>query len=379
MSLYELLLERNNRETKPFVSIHEAYATLLNQVDALQSKCEAAEREISSLQQQNEEAAANSAPSSSKSLLGGGSKASSAAATAALKNEARLRDKLEKLQEELNSKLKREAEDQAEALKTAKHLSEMKDLNTAQERTLANLKEENERAERAIEHLTNEVNDAKSRTELAEKQYEGLKSTIRLLQNENDKLKKENHILEERLVADKGKTVEEMNVLNDMVNALKMEVDMLRTYKVQEEKRSKSWFGGGGAATASGNAKAAEKSKKGKEGSSSRKWGSFGVILPSSPKHTIQSAHSMEGTCVMYDDSGMTDLVATASSDSTVKVWDTNSGSVRATLRGTSGHSIIGCDLQGSFVVGAGSDKTCRVWNLRTERMVGTVVNQFSQ
>lgn len=70
-----------------------------------------------------------------------------------------------------------------------------------------------------------------------------------------------------------------------------------------------------------------------------------------------------------YDASG-TDLLATASSDSTVKVWDASSGMLRSTLRGGSGHTIISCDISGSIVVGAGSDKTCRVWNLRTERMV---------
>jgi WD40 repeat protein len=62
--------------------------------------------------------------------------------------------------------------------------------------------------------------------------------------------------------------------------------------------------------------------------------------------------------------------VATASSDSTVKVWDASSGMLRSTLRGGSGHTIISCDISGGLVVGGGSDKTCRVWNLRTERMV---------
>lgn len=356
--IYQLLLERNARETNPFVSIHEANNTLLNQVDALQAKCDAAERELSSLRHQIQEVATP------------GSRVSSAAAAAALKNEARLRDKLEKLQEELNAKLKAEADDKAAALKTAKELSDMKDLNTAQEATITNLREENDRAERAIEHLTNELNDAKANTELAEKQYDGLKKTIRVLQEENDVLKTENRKLEERLVADKGKTVEEMNLLNDMVQALKMEVDMLRAYKIQEDKRAKSWFGGRaqGPSTEDVKQSGSSDSPSPSKGDS-RKFGSFGVIVPSTVKYSL-TAHSMEGTCLRYDTSG-TDLVATASSDSTVKVWETGSGSVRATLRGTAGHSIIACDILGGLVVGGGSDKTCRIWNLRTQRMVG--------
>jgi Autophagy protein 16 (ATG16)/WD domain, G-beta repeat len=378
--IYDLLLERNRRETLPFVAIHESHARLLNQVDYLQSKLEAAEREASQLQQDLLESGAHGSNGSAAGALSGAgspgkpqSKASAAAAQAAVKNEARLRDKLEALQEELNAKLKGESDRQLEALKTSKEISDLKDMNTAMERTIVNLRGENERSERAIEHLTNEVNDAKSRTELAEKQYEGLKRTIRTLQQENDKLSAENRKLEERLMADKGKTVEEMNTLTDLVNALKMEVDMLRSYKIHEDKR-RSWFGGGivpmkvegGPPSASPTNNGAD--RKSGAADESRKFGSFGVVLPSTVKRTI-AAHAVEGTCVRYDDSG-TDLVATASSDSTVKVFDTGTGSCRATLRGTPGHAIISCDVSGSLVVGGGSDKTCRVWNLRTERMV---------
>ena len=352
--IYQQLLERNTRETTPFLLIHEANATLLNQGDGLRAKCERLEREISELQQQVKDSASNSA----------GGKANGAAANAAIKNEARLRDKLEKLQEELNAKLKVHADDQSAALKTAKELTDMKDLNTAQEMTINNLRNENSLAEKAIEHLENQLADSKSRTQLAEQQYTGLKDTIRILQEENDVYGKENRQLETRLVEDKGKLVDEMNVLTEMVDALKKEVDMLRSYKVQEDKR-RTWFG---KAAVPVDDEEEKKEKAQKEKSNTRLFGNFGVIPPSAPKYTI-AAHAMDCTCIKYDESG-TDLVATSSSDSTVKVWDTNTGTVRATLRGASGHAIIGCDISGNLVVGAGSDKTCKVWNLRTERMV---------
>jgi WD40 repeat protein len=62
--------------------------------------------------------------------------------------------------------------------------------------------------------------------------------------------------------------------------------------------------------------------------------------------------------------------VATGSSDSTVKVWDGAQGTLQATLRGGNGNVIIACDISNGIVVGGGTDKTCRVWNARTERMV---------
>jgi autophagy-related protein 16 len=353
-SVYELVIERNNRETAPFLSVHEANATLLIQVDALLTKYELSEREVSSLRQQLQDAAITSP----------GTKVTSAAAKAARKYEVQLRDKLEKLQDEYNAKLKSEANDQAAALKTAKDLSDMKDLNTAQEMTIANLREENKGAERAIEHLTNELSEAKSRTDLAEKQYDGLKKTIRSLQIENDHLKKESRIIEQRVVTEKGKTVDEVNILTEMVNSLKREVDMLRAYN------KGSWFS---KKVSKEKADNEDKQIVAKGQDSGRKWGTLGTVLPSAPKQTID-AHTMDGTCVKYDASG-TNLVATSSSDSTVKIWDTNSGTVRVTFRGTVGHSMMCCDINGSTVVGGSSDKTCRVWNLRTQRMVRTDAN----
>lgn len=383
--LYEKLLERNTRETIPFRSIHESNARLWQQIDGLQNKLEFSEREISKLHQTIDE---QMSISGSK----GGGKSSVGAAAASLKNETRLRDKLEKLQEEYNEKLKAEAHDQAAALKVAKELSELKDLNKAQETAIAQIKEEKAQAERAIEHLQSEVREAKSRTDLAEKQYEGLKLTIRSLQEENDNIQKENRQLEMRLLTDKGKLVDEMNVMAEMVDGLKREVDMLRSLKGQEEKRragptgqgqqqqqeekekEKKWslFGSFSMESHEPNDSKAndDKNKKENKETAARKFGVFGVIVPTSPKHIIPTAHSIEGTCVRYDG----DVVVTASSDACVKVWDTQSGTVRSTFRGSGGNAILACDVYGGLVAGGGTDKTCRVWNIKTDRMLHHIV-----
>ena len=307
-----------------------------------------------------------------------------------MKNETRLRDKLEKLQDDYNAKVQGEAEEKAEALKTAKRVAELQDLTSSQEQEI-------ESNQRAIKHLQNEVDDAKARTDLAEKQYDGLKVTIRVLQEENDEIKKENRLLEGRLVSDKGKLVEEVNALNELVDSLKRENEMLKSLKQPdsesttvkekkpETKSSGGWFGGAFGGSSGNNASlpsslsqstpaprttAQEPSQPNnkKNISSTPKFGTVGVFLPSTAKQKV-TAHSAEGYCIRYDGSGK-DLVATSSSDSTVKVWDTSSGSIRATLHGSQGHAMIACDLYGHLVVGASSDKTCKIWNLRTERMV---------
>ena len=114
------------------------------------------------------------------------------AASAALRNESRLRDKLEKLQQELNTKLRLEADDAAKALRTATELAHLKDERAAQEKAIAKLTSEKEVTNKAMEHLREQLEDAKASVKLAELQYDGLKETIRTLQDENDELKKEN-------------------------------------------------------------------------------------------------------------------------------------------------------------------------------------------
>jgi autophagy-related protein 16 len=348
--LYQLVLERNNRETNPFLSIHVANATLLNQIDALQAKCAYLERElvIQTERLQNDSSASGGRGAVPHSV--------------ALKEETRLREKLEKLQEELDEKLKASAEEQASIFELTKELSDVKDLNVAQESTISNLTAENERQERSIDHMTTELTDAKSRTKLAEQQYVGLKDTIRVLQEENDLIKKENQELSTRFVTEKESLSDEMNKLTEMVEKYKREVQILHGLKEQDDKR-KSWFGLG----SKGGQNIPEKSDATVD-NDARKFGSMSVVVPTSPKQMVQ-AHKGEASCVRYDASGM-DLVATGGADSTVQVWDTSNASLKATLRGGSSNSIISCDISNGVVIGGGSDKTCRVWNLRTGRMV---------
>jgi len=335
-NLHGLIVERNVRETDGFLHVHQANATLLNQVDALREKCEALERQQVIVSE----------------LKNNGS-------SAALRNETRLRDKLEKLQEDLNKKLTDHQNDTAQALESAKSLALMKESNGNLEQRIKRLEQNISSKDKAISHLEEKYDDARATTKLAEKQYTGLKETIRSLQQENDVLKVENGKLIDRLVNDKEKTSTEVNVLNEMIDQLKKEVDMLRTLKHQDEKR-RSWFG-----NSSDVSNENDKPHEGKV--SSYSFGTTGSIIPTSVKHTI-NAHAGDATCVCYDKSHGGLLVTSGASDSMVKVWNTTTAALQATLRG--GGVITACDISGDLVVGGGSDKMCRVWNLQTQRMV---------
>ena len=352
--IYQQILERNERETTPFVSIYDSYSSLLSLTDTLQAKCFAAEGEAESLRRQLHDVGVKS----------GGSSLSTSVVKSAMKNETKLRDRLEVLQEEFNATVKKERE-------TATLLQESQSLNVNNQKTIDVLSKQLEEAKQLNCRLQEQLKDMGSSSNLLEEQNDKLKETIRSLQGDNDTLKKENLIFEGRLVSDKGKAVDEMNELNEMVERLKAEVEMLRSLSVVEKniqqskdavKSSSPRFGGKVSQTGAGTNDSAGCSE-------TRKFGTFDVaVVPSKVKQTI-AAHMMEGTCVRYDPSGP-NLIASASSDSSVKVWDTVSGQPRGIFRGSSGHSIICCDIASPLVVGGGSDKTCRVWNLSNERMV---------
>lgn len=375
-SIHQQLLERNARETTPFVPVYEAYSYLQQQVDALQNKLDDSDQEVAALRQQVHDRCDTS--TNNKGPLQ--KSKSNIAMQSALKNETRLRDKLELLQEEYNTKLKVESDVQADALKTAKRLLEVQALCDSNEKTIVSLKQQVDRGIDAVDRLQLQVQDAESRTLLAEQQYDGLKTTVRSLQEENDALSKENRMFEGRIVSDKEKEADEMNKLTEMIEKLQNEVVMLRTLKQHEDQRKStssstksSWFGGSSHKDSVANAIAGSTTLLTKdETTPTRKFGDFGVVVvPTTPKQTIATAHAMEITFVKYEASGSSsNLLVTGSSDSTVKLWDSTNGSLRSTFRGSPGHSIMCGDFSGNVVVGGGSDKTCRVWNIRTERMV---------
>ena len=203
--IFQLIQDRNAWETDPFISIYETNASLLNLTDALEVRCIVAEREVANLRQQLQEAA----------LVKGGTKntVNNIALTAAMKNETRLRDKLETLQEEFSTKLKAESVVQAEALRTATRLQAVQNLNTSYEKVMITMKEEIEQGKLTLKRMEEKMKDCEATSKLVEQQYDGLKTTIRTLQEENDDVKKENRTLEGRMLAEKGKLVDEMNIL----------------------------------------------------------------------------------------------------------------------------------------------------------------------
>jgi WD40 repeat protein len=75
-----------------------------------------------------------------------------------------------------------------------------------------------------------------------------------------------------------------------------------------------------------------------------------------------------------YDDSGSDFLATGGSVDGMVKVWNVSNGLLQTTLKGGSSNAIIAVDITHHLVAGGGSDKTCRIWNYRTNHLVHHLV-----
>jgi WD domain, G-beta repeat len=394
--LYRLVVDRNTQETIPFLPVYESNALLLEKLDEAQRKFESLERQqivLSSTLTQD------ATMMTTENQQGKGE-------MAALRNETRLREKLEQLQDQLDETRKEYQSQTIQAQDATKALIKAKEEKAILEQKLKLLAQEIGKKDKTIDHLSQKVEDTKSFTKLAEIQYVGLKDSIRSLQKENDVIKDENRKLIDRLVSDKEKTSNEVNVLNEMVDQLRKEVAMLRTLNSQDDQR-RSWFGSLSSSTVPPSTVTVEtivgtKAKRIVEtattttpNDTSMTISPIRILPPSSLsiQTCLPSAHKGEVFCVRYDNSGCgssnksrsnTNLV-TCGSDACVHVWDesqldhshmeehhselpASSRHPRHTFRGT--YALLTCDMYGDLVAAGGTDKMCRVWNIQTQRMV---------
>lgn len=341
--VYQLIQERNARETLPFLTIHSSNAYLRSHVDALQARCESLERQYLEQQQLIAEQAQTIELNASNDNT---------------KNQVRLQDQIAKLQGDLNEKIQNEVKHTADSIEKEKELSSLKVEKAALEKTVSNLTMETDRCNEIINHLQSEVENSKSMARLAEKQISGLKDAIRSLQEEADEATKLNRRLLDEVVTEKEKMAEQFNNMNDTIETLQKEANMLRSYAKQ---RGPMGFLGGLSPLRRGDKHlpdAETSSSNDTDAKPRRQWGAVGAVVPSQPLYTIK-AHRDDATCVRYDATNL-NRVATASSDATVRVFDTSNGQLESTFSAGGRLPLIGVDISGDIVCGCGADKTCR-------------------
>uniref|UniRef100_A0A7R9ZJY0 Autophagy-related protein 16 domain-containing protein n=2 Tax=Craspedostauros australis TaxID=1486917 RepID=A0A7R9ZJY0_9STRA len=226
--LHQQILDRNARETDPFWSIHASNHDLVAEVEELQSKYEELKR-IGMMHPSGKGSADGAAPEQDMANR----------ESAALQNEVRLREQLEKLQEELSSTEQMRDEEKTKVAETTKGLEEARMLNAKKDKEISILEEERDTLQRGMDHLTGKVTDAEARMSLAEQQCVGLKDSIRLMQEENATVAKSKDDLEARFLTEKTKLSQSIAELMDTVDALKKEVSTLHTFRQKHDERTR--------------------------------------------------------------------------------------------------------------------------------------------
>ena len=82
------------------------------------------------------------------------------------------------------------------------------------------------------------------------------------------------------------------------------------------------------------------------------------------------AGHKLRHIIIDRYDTEQGDCIATASEDSTVRLWNTGNGQMLKSFRGSSSNVVLDLDLCGTLIAACGTDKMCRIWNTRTERLV---------
>lgn len=272
------------------------------------------------------------------------------------KTEMRQQDKIQKLEHQLNEKQDVESQ-----------LSKQKESNHELEKTITTLKEHISKKELNIDQLNEQLEDAQKNTKLAEKQYDGLKDTIRRFEEENETLTKQYEEMEGRILSEKEKFVDLMNKMNVENEELKKKIEMLTELNKQEKRRF-IWSAKQKSTDDILNDSNSDSMKR----QSSRRFGSMGVVVPSVISQKV-IAHQLQATCLRYD-TQQGDCIATASEDSTVRLWNTGNGQMLKSFRGGSSNVVLDLDLCGSLIAACGTDKMCRIWNTRTERLIHQLV-----
>lgn len=347
--IYNRILDRNNIETAPFQEVYASHASLQSLIRNFEIKCERLETQSSQKQ---------------------------------------LKDEVESLQEQLSDKMKHEEELKKQTIKLTEELSQVENTKTYLEESSEQLKKEIEEQESAFIRLKDELSDATKVKNIAEKQFETLKVTIRRLQDENDSLQKSNEELITRIVTEKEKSMDEMMKMTELLEQANKKVEMLTALQKKQEKQLEQRRFHFGKTVLNTSMMKNDASSLTDNASAGRQFGVTGVIPPKTILKKIH-AHPSQITCVRYSPSD-NGLIATCS-ESSISIHSTSSivptttedrthsqkqPFKSKTLRGPLNQIMLSLDISSSseFIAGASSDKTCRIWNIRTERLVHQLV-----
>jgi autophagy-related protein 16 len=258
----------------------------------------------------------------------------------------KLQSKVQRLQEELTDKLRLEVQGTTSQLNMSKEIQDL-----FQKWQLSRAEAEKLRTEvdgfRAREAtLEAQAGMATRDLEIVQEELKRVRARLDTVEKECLDVRRQNEELVRRMVGEKSHNAEEMNRMTELVERMRAQLKA-RNLEIESTQ----------AVVAAVKIEAAPSS---------------GLRTDELPSHCSQQfrAHAADVNDLVYCETGQ--WLATAGGDGKVRVWEAESGRLKATLHGQD--VMLGLDFRGDFVVGGSSDHTCKLWSLASGRLHRTFV-----
>ena len=256
----------------------------------------------------------------------------------------KLKDKMHALQEEL---LNKQGSELLSATSQVELHRQTQDLQKECEKLRAELCDANQnvgKVEQQKAQLSSALTEQKSTLDLLKNEYQRTRALMEESEKDVQELSLGNRDLVNRLVSEKGKFADEMNEMNTIIEKLKSSMPAEAVPVTAGDDLSMFRSGGGGSSVP-------------------------GIEPPTAAVHTIK-AHATEINSLALNASGT--LLASGSSDNSLKVWEKATGKLRCALHGST-QAVMAVDLDNNVVIGASKDRAIRVWLLSSQRVRHTL------
>jgi Autophagy protein 16 (ATG16)/WD domain, G-beta repeat len=362
-TLLTALKQRNAVETVPFVGVFSGHQALRRANVKLRRQNIAADKELIILRHKLSEGL----------TLGESNDAVS-----------RHLGELSRLQVQVTDKYRGQAEFASEQLRLMKRVQDLEEALRHSSSSLERLQLEHGESMARGSELEAQLAELRADSEHLQAELDSVRALLAAAEKSAETAVAENQALVQRTMTDRLHMLDEMNRMTDEVQMYKAAVaaGAATTTAVpasRHRRQSDSDIGRAaalglpppGSSDATAAAAAAAQGGSGSASSSRRTSASSsgGTAVPSRCRHKLP-AHSAGINDVVYSDSGA--LLATASDDGSVKLFDSSSGQQRSKLAagGGAGISMLSAALRGDLVAAGCSDACARVWNYSSGRAI---------
>lgn len=348
--VFNQIKERNQTQGNGFKELIKQYNVAVKKEHDYRDRATALEKEIMTLRQENSSLRKNSGSADNSA----GRPVSSPEVDA----------KVMKLQEELTISYKRISENTGKMVEMQTEMKLIKEENMKRETEASQAKLLMEEALQEQKRLKDKMDDDNKTFQLLQEELHSLRKTFEITQTENTKMKIENGELVERWMKLKSEEAEKMNTANTFYDQMVKEKQRADVFNQTHPQSAPAPLLGAPVVIKTAFFDSAS-------------FIDCSAILPSKPKRKI-AAHSAEVVCAAYSKSGL--ILASGSTDKTVRLWDAPSGQNKTILQGpTQSVMCVQFSPSDEALLGASNDNACRIWGVDNCRLRHTLTGHVGK